>query len=215
MPESHHGEEPLSGKDNQQANPARYVFASRRWLLLLVMYILGLPVFFAILVPPSVGGWILWHQYALYREEGRWHEFSLYRLATLTVDEGLTARLLWPGLAACTEYRSDVPSTGSSGPDLSQAASEECPQLGPWQSWLLHPSVYPQWHTRAKGLLESIPVSSVFFLIGLLLSFVLQFFGMDWRFRSRPPPPAPPVSSSGIRNLTPSQRPSEDSDRAT
>ena len=203
MAESQQGGEPISGRRERQVDPTKYVFTSRRWLLLLVMYTLGLPVFFAILIPPAIGGWILWHQYTLYREEGRWHEFSLYGLSTLTLNENLAARLGVPGLAACSAYPPTV---------LPSVPSEECPQLGPWQSWLLHPTTYPQWHTRAKGLSDSIPVSSVCFLIGLILSFVLQFFGMDWRFRARPAPPAPPGSSSGVRELTPRRHPPDDSD---
>ena len=114
MPESNQSEEPISGRGEKQVVPSRYVFASRRWLLLLVMYTLGLPVFFAILIPPAIGGWILWHQYALYREEGRWHEFSLYGLATLTLDERIATRLGWPSLAGCGGYQSAVPTSPNS-----------------------------------------------------------------------------------------------------
>lgn len=212
MPESQQVEEPISGSGEKPVDPARFVFTSRKWLLLLVMYTLGLPVFFAVLAPPAAGSWILWHQYALYREQGRWHEFSLYGLATLTLDGNLAERLAWPGLAACEGYQSVVLGTEPSNAGPSESASRDCPQLGPWQSWLLHPTSYPVWHMRVERLFRSIPVSSVFFLIGLMLSFVLQFFGMDWRFRPRPAPPAPPVSSSAIRELTPKSPDSGDSD---
>ena len=175
--------------------PRRLVSASRKWLLMLAMFALGIPVFFVMLGPPIAGGWILWRQYALYREDGRWRAFSLLELATLTLDENLAANLRWPGLAACKGFRE----TQMAGP--SERATQECPQLGPAQSWLLHPPSSSEWHRRVAGAFRAVPVSSLLFFLGLILSFLLRLFGGDWKLRSSSPP-APASSSAAPRKLT-------------
>ena len=79
MPRPPHNQEPLSDGGVMPAPeaPRRLVSASRKWLLMLVMFALGIPVFLVMLGPPIAAGWILWQQYALYRDDGRWRAFSL------------------------------------------------------------------------------------------------------------------------------------------
>ena len=167
--------------------------SNRKWVLYLVMLVLGLPVVFVMLAPPFAGGWILWNQIALYRQDEGWREFSLFDLATGTVEPELAANIRWPGLAVCNEFRG-ADTFGNAGRPPS-GRDPTCPQLGPWQSWLLSPASFPEWHRRVAGAFRFVPVSSLLFLFGLMLSYLLRLFGADWRFRTAPPAP-PPVSSS-------------------
>jgi hypothetical protein len=160
---------------------------------MLVMFVLGAPVFLVMLGPPIAGGWILWYQYALYRDDGRWREFSFFELTTLTLDKNLAADLRWPGLAVCNGF----PETESAV--ASEQSTQECPQLGPAQSWLLQPPPFSEWHRRVAGVFRVVPVSSVLFFLGLALSFFLRLGGLDWKLR--PPPPAPASSSAAFQNV--------------
>ena len=191
MPLPPHDEEPRPDNGGMPAEPPRPVFSSRKWLIMLAMFTLGAPVFLVMLGPPIAGGWILWHQVALYRDDGRWHRFSFFELMTLTVDDDLAANLRWPGLAVCRGF-SETQRDGDS-----EQASEECPQLGPAQTWLLHPPPSSEWHASVAGVFRAVPVSSALFLLGLVLSFLLQMAGLDWKPRSPPPAPAGDSAVSG------------------
>lgn len=179
MPRPSKDEKPVSGRVEIPEVPLRPASVSRKGLLLLVMYVLGIPVFLVMLIPPITGGWILLHQYILYRTDERWHEFSLFEFATQTLDEELAGNLGWPELAACNRFREAV----APGPTAGGEVPEGCPQLSPWQSWLLHPAAYPEWHRRVERVLRAVPVSSVLFFFGLLLAFLLRLFGTDWKPR--------------------------------
>ena len=193
MPQPSRDEKPISDGGRMAEVPRRLASASRKGLLMLAMFALGVPVFLVLLGPPIAGGWILVQQYALYRDDGRWREFSLFELTTLTLDEKLAANLRWPGLTACYGFRE----TQGAGP--AGRAAQECPHLGPAQSWLLHPTSSSEWHRRVAGVSRAVPVSSLLFFLGLVLSFLLRLFGANWKFRSPPPPPPPaPTGSSGV-----------------
>ena len=71
-------------------------------------------------------------------------------------------------------------------------ATQECPQLGPAQSWLLHPASSSEWHRRVAGASTAVPVSSLLFFFGLILSFLFRLFGADWKFPLTSGPPASP-----------------------
>ena len=186
-----HDEEPIADGGGMPHSPHRLVFASRKWLLMLVMFTLGAPVFLVMLGPPIAGGWILWHQFALYQDDGRWHAFSFFELTTLTLDEDLAGKLRWPGLAVCNGF------PGTQSAEGSEQTTGECPQLGPAQSWLLHPPPSAEWHGPVAGVFRAVPVSSVLFLLGLVLSFLFRLGGLDWKLRAPPPAPASDSSASG------------------
>jgi hypothetical protein len=183
-----HDEVPITNGGGMPNAPHRLVFASRKWLLMLVMFVLGAPVFLVMIGPPIAGGWILWHQYALYRDDGRWREFSFFELTTLTLDKDLAANLRWPGLAVCDGF------SGAESAGASERSTQECPQLGPAQFWLLHPPPFSKWPGRVAGVFRAVPVSSALFFLGLVLASFLRLGGLDWKLR--PPPPALPAGSS-------------------
>lgn len=207
MPRPPHDEETKSNTGGMPVVPRRLVSGSRKGLLMLVMFALGIPVFFVMLAPPLAGGWILWQQYALYRDDGRWREFSLFELATLTLDENLAANLHWPGLAVCNGLLEAAP-PGPNGAGALERAAEECPQPSPAQSWLLHPPSSPEWPKRVAGGFRAVPVSSLLFFFGLVLSFLLRLYGANWKLRS-PSPFAPESSPAAPRKLASGPEPKE------
>ena len=177
-----------------------YAF-QRTLLIVLAMLVLGMPVFVVLFSPPFAGGWILWHQSKLYRQDGRWRAFSLFELVTHTVDRDLTERLGWSGLSSCSELgRNREPAekpSGLSGQTIPGGLESRCAELGPLESWLLHPDTPSGWHRNLERTLRFIPVSSLLFLVGLIISYVFRLTEIGRRAR-KPSPAPPPATGSGI-----------------
>lgn len=153
----------------------------RKLLLILTMLVLGLPVIVVMLAPPSAGGWILWRQVALYRQDGRWRALSLFELATYTVDREFSDALRWPGVSSCSEFvssRSPAEKlTGSSSARSTGVTTARCPELSPAQSWLLSPESPSGGHRFLTRVLRAIPVSSLLFLLGLITAYFFRLIG--------------------------------------
>jgi hypothetical protein len=60
-------------------------------------------------------------------------------------------------------------------------AAQECAQLAPHSTGLPQPLISSDWHGRLKGVFQAVPVSSMVFLLGLILSFLLQLFVAKWK----------------------------------
>jgi len=146
--------------------------SDRKWVLYLAMLILGLPVFLVMFGPAVAGSWVLWQQIALYRRSAQWRQFSLFDAATKTADPELVARLRWPGLAACSEFRGKDGASGSGDSAAGQNAPR-CSQLGPAQNWLLG----LERESIVSRILRFIPVSSLFFVAALFASYLLRLIG--------------------------------------
>ena len=184
------------GTPEQPIPPAQFAF-QRKFLLIVGMVVLGLPVFLVLLSPPLVGAWILWHQFALYENDARWRPFSVSEWVTYTVDQDLAENLGWPGLASCNQFRALAVSDSGGGVLDTEQMPRGCPELGPWQSWLLKPTALFGWHRYLAPILQTIPISSLLFLLGLMVAYLLRFFGWRWRRRAGPPTPKP-LGSSGV-----------------
>ena len=179
-----------------------YAF-QRKLLIVLAMLVLGLPVFVILFFPPVAGGLILWHQIKLYRQDGRWRAFSLFEFATNTVDRDLTEKLRWPALSTCSELgRSLEPAekpSGLSGQTIPGALESRCAELGPALSWLLRPNASSGWHRNLVRVLRFIPISSLLFLVGLIISYVFRLIEIGRRAsKTAPAPPPPPATGSVI-----------------
>jgi len=184
------------GTPEQPSPPAPFAF-QRKLLLIVGMVVLGLPVFLVLLSPPLVGAWILWHQFALYENDARWRPFSAFQWVTDTVDQDLAENLGWPGLASCNQFRSLAFSDSSGGVLDTEQIQRRCPQLGPWQAWLLSPNALVGLRGYLAPILRFLPISSLLFLLGLIVAYLLRFFGWRWRRQAGPPTPQP-LGSSGI-----------------
>ena len=184
------------GTPEQPSPPAQFAF-QRKFLLIVGMVVLGLPVFLVLLSPPLVGAWILWHQFALYENDARWRPFSVSEWMTDTVDQDLAENLGWPGLASCSEFQQIEVSDSGGGALTREQVQGGCPELGPWQSWLLKPTALFGWHRYLAPILQTIPISSLLFLLGLTVAYLLRFFGWRWRRQAGPPTPQP-LGSSGV-----------------
>ena len=173
----------------------------KKLLLVLSMLVLGSPVFVVLFSPVFAGGWILWFQIALYRQDGRWRAFSLFELATRTVDREFSDELQWPALSSCNEIESSRKPTenppGSPGENVSGALKPRCPDLGPVESWLLSPESPSGWHRNLTRLLRAIPVSSLLFLLCLITSYLLRLIETGRRHR-KASRASPRPGSSGI-----------------
>jgi hypothetical protein len=190
MPSTPEGEK-MAGKGGKPAQPIPPVQSNlqKKLLLLTGMIVLGLPVFLVLLGPPLVGAWILWHQFALYENDARWRPFSVFQWVTDTVDQDLAENLGWPGLASCNQFRSPAVSDSDGGVFDIEQIQRECPELGPWQAWLLSPNALFGLRGYLVPVLRFIPISSLLFLLGLIAAYLLRFFGWRWRTRAGPPPP--------------------------
>ena len=168
--------------------PAQSSF-QKKLILIFAMIVLGLPVFLVLLVPPVAGAFILWHQFAAYRNDSRWRRFSVYEWGTATVDQDLAAKLGRPELASCNQFRESARSDSTSGAPTSEQIQRECPDLGPWQTWLLRPNTWLGLHRYLAPVLRFIPVSSLLFLFGAIVACLLRLVGLEWRARGGPPHP--------------------------
>jgi hypothetical protein len=157
-------------------DPGSVLSSDRAWLVYVAMLVLGLPVLFVIVAPLAVGGWILWHQTAIYRAERQWPQFSLFELATRTAKPELAMRLSWPELSVCEQFGGEHNSNDTAGA-LPNESEPACPGLSPFQNWLLDPDSPSRSNAIVAGTLRLVPVSSVFFLLGLLSSYVLRLVG--------------------------------------
>ena len=173
----------------------------KKLLLVLSMLVLGMPVFIVLFGPVFAGGWILWYQFALYRQDGQWRAFSLFELVTRTVNREISDELQWPTLSSCSEIGSSrkpgANSERSPGESVSGALKPRCPNLSPVESWLLSPESPSGWHRNFTRVLRAIPVSSLLFLLGLIGSFLLRLIEIEGITRKASPAPRPP-SGSGI-----------------
>ena len=171
----------------------------KKLLLILSMLILGMPVFAVFLGPIFAGGWILWFQIALYRQDSQWRAFSLFELVTRTVDREISERLQWPALSSCNEIGSSrkpgANSERSPGESVSGARKPRCPDLGPVESWLFSPETPSGWHRNLTRVLRAIPVSSLLFLLSLIGSFLLRLIEIEGITRKASPAPPPPTGS--------------------
>jgi len=188
---------PISGGGKAPQKPAPSLPAapaSRKWIIYLAIFVLGLPVFLVMFGPPAAGGWILWEQFALYWHDGSWRELSLFSLATRTVDPNLAGNLRWPDLAVCHEFEG-TSASGNAAVSPSESAGNACPQLGPVGSWLLHPDKFSAWHGGVAGVFRFLPVSGLLFLLGLVSSYLLRLFSLERRPRTAPVSYKPIISS--------------------
>ena len=189
------------GKGKRPARPGQQVPGSlhKKLLLVLSMLVLGMPVFVVLLGPVLAGGWILWYQVALYRQDGRWRSFSLFELATRTVDREFSDGLQWPALSSCNETGTARKPTdnlrGSPRASVSGALPTRCPDLGPVQSWLLSPESPSAWHRNLTRALRAIPVSSLLLFLCLIASYLLRLIEIEGLTRKASPAPPRPSSS--------------------
>jgi hypothetical protein len=160
-------------------------------ILTFAMIVLGLPVSVALLAPAGAGAWILWHQFAAYRTAARWRPFSVFEWATHTVDWDLAANLGRPELASCNEFRATAGSDSTARVPTSEQIQRGCPDLSPWQAWLLSPTAWLGLHRYLAPLLRFIPVSSLLFLLGAIVAYLLRLIGLEWRARAGPAAPNP------------------------
>lgn len=178
------------GRPEQPIPPVQPAF-QRKLLLILGMAVLGLPVFLVLLGPPLAGAWILWNQFALYRNDARWRPSSVFEWVTDTVDQDLAENLGWPGFASCSEFQQIEVSDSGGGVLTREQVQRGCPELGPWQSWLLKPTALFGLHRYLAPILQTIPISSLLFLLGLIAAYLLGLIGGGWRARPGPPRQSP------------------------
>ncbi|MGH9784786.1 MAG: hypothetical protein ACRD88_11415 [Terriglobia bacterium] len=160
----------------------------KKLILAVAIVVLGLPVFVVLLAPPGVGAWILGHQFILYQKDARWRPFSIFEWGTHTVDQDLAASLRRPELASCNQFRELAGSDSAARVPTSEQIQRSCPDLGPWQAWLLSPNAWSGFHRYLAPVLRVIPVSSLLFLFGAIVAYLLRLVGLEWRARGGPPP---------------------------
>jgi len=177
------------GRRPQPPFPPAPFSSPRKLILTFAMIVLGLPVFVVLLAPAGAGAWILGHQFILYQNDARWRPFSLFEWGTHTVDPDLAANLGRPELASCYEFRATAGSDSTARVPTSEQIQRGCPDLSPWQAWLLSPTAWLGLHRYLAPALRFIPVSSLLFLLGAIMAYVLRLVELKWRSREGPPAP--------------------------
>lgn len=175
----------------------------KKLILTVTMFVLALPVFVVLLIPTGAGAWILGHQFILYRSDAHWRPFSVFDWGTHTVDRDLAANLIRPELASCVEFRERAGPDSKARVPTSEQIRQACPDLSPWQVWLLSPEAWFGLHRYLTPVLRFLPVSSLLFLMGAIVAYLLRLVGLEWHSRARPPA-APPLSPATAPREPPS-----------
>ena len=204
MPPTPEDEIILAGKGRrpQPPFPPAPFSSPRKLILTFAMIVLGLPVFVVLLAPAGAGAWILGHQFILYRNDARWRPFSVFEWGTHTMDRDLAANLGRPELASCNQFREIASSDSTARVPTSEQILRGCPDLGPWQAWLLSPNAWLGLHRYLAPVLRVTPVSSLLFLCGAVVAYVLRLVGLKWRARAGPPASLPLSTATISRKLS-------------
>lgn len=146
---------------------------------------IGLPIIIFLLSPLLGGFLILWAQTALYRQEGSWASLSILETATYTVDKRLADKLYWPTLSSCKETHIGLESLKNQkhlgAEEMNALVKQQCPQLHPWQRWLLYPTSSPWFHRIASFALNRISASFLLLATSLLMFYVVGIIG--WKHK--------------------------------
>ncbi|MBF8306099.1 MAG: hypothetical protein HW398_1287 [Acidobacteria bacterium] len=180
MPPTPEDEIRMAGKGRRPGPPVPPAPSSspKGMILSFAMIILGLPVF------------------------ARWRPFSVLEWATHTVDRDLAVNLGRPELASCNQFREIASSDSTARVPTSEQILRGCPDLGPWQAWLLSPNAWFGVHRYLAPVLRVTPVSSLLFLCGAVVAYVLRLVGMKWRARGGPPASLPLSTATISRKLS-------------
>ncbi|MBI4465294.1 MAG: hypothetical protein HY647_11370 [Acidobacteria bacterium] len=146
---------------------------------------IGLPII-AFLLSPLFGGFlILRAQMALYRQQGSWVSLSLLETATYTVDKRLANKLYWPTLSSCQETHIGLESLRNQNhlgaEEMNALVKQRCPQLHPWQRWLLYPTSRPRFHRIASFSLHRISASFLLLATSLWMFYLVGIMG--WKHK--------------------------------